>query len=398
MDAFAKKVDMWICFCKKVDMLWYNVDMYAKDRIYQILEENEGEEFSTLDIADEEGTGGRSYVSRVLNRLVREGKVQKIRRGKEIYYKVDRGRMGEDEAEDGGDKIVGGGEYGANDEGSGVGANVCLDEDVILRGLHEDEVWKMVKKRREFWMDVPERAENILYFGFTEMLNNAIDHSKSGIGHIRVERGDGVLRFVVRDRGVGVFRNVMTKRGLNTEVEAIQELVKGRVTTAPKWHSGEGIFWTSKVADYFALRSYGYALEVDNRVDDYAIRKLDKSVLGTEVRFEIGVGTKKSLQELFRSFAFDDRKWALDATVIPIKLYEEGEVWISRSQAKKIMVGLDKYKKIIFDFKGIEVVGQAFCDEIFRVWRREHPDIVLETRNMNEVVRGMVEGVRSELG
>ncbi len=27
--------------------------------------------------------------------------------------------------------------------------------------------------------------------------------------------------------------------------------------------------------------------------------------------------------------------------------------------------GLEKYQRVIFDFAGIEMVGQAFCDEVF---------------------------------
>lgn len=44
----------------------------------------------------------------------------------------------------------------------------------------------------------------------------------------------------------------------------------------------------------------------------------------------------------------------------------------------------------MFDFSGVEVVGQGFCDEVFRIFRREHPEIELEAVNMNESVAIMV--------
>ena len=73
-----------------------------------------------------------------------------------------------------------------------------------------------------------------------------------------------------------------------------------------------------------------------------------------------------------------------------------GDIWISRSQAKKVLSGLDKYKKIIFDFAGIEVIGQAFADEIFRVFNIHHPNIILEPINMSESVALMVSRAQND--
>ncbi|MBQ3433284.1 STAS-like domain-containing protein [Candidatus Saccharibacteria bacterium] len=133
-------------------------------------------------------------------------------------------------------------------------------------------------------------------------------------------------------------------------------------------------------------------------MDDYTIEKLeeDEYVLGTEVYFEIAIGSRKSLAELFREFSFDGKSTTLDTTVIPVELYQEGEVWISRSQAKKVLAGLDKFKKIVFDFKGIKMIGQGFADEIFRVFSIHHPEIELEAINMSESVKLMVRHAQND--
>ena len=55
-----------------------------------------------------------------------------------------------------------------------------------------------------------------------------------------------MLSFIVNDSGIGIFRNIMQKRNLKSELEAIQDLMKGKTTTMPESHSGEGIFFTSK--------------------------------------------------------------------------------------------------------------------------------------------------------
>jgi hypothetical protein len=64
---------------------------------------------------------------------------------------------------------------------------------------------------------------------------------------------------------------------------------------------------------------------------------------------------------------------------------------ISRSQAREVLLGLEKFNKIIFDFDKILEVGQAFADEIFRVFKNKYPDIQIQTEHMNQAVSFMVQ-------
>jgi hypothetical protein len=41
---------------------------------------------------------------------------------------------------------------------------------------------------------------------------------------------------------------------------------------------------------------------------------------------------------------------------------------ISRSQAKRLLARIELFKIVLFDFSGVETIGQAFADEIFRVF------------------------------
>ncbi len=63
---------------------------------------------------------------------------------------------------------------------------------------------------------------------------------------------------------------------------------------------------------------------------------------------------------------------------------------ISRSQARRIMSGLEKFKTIILDFSGVETVGQAFADDVFRVWKNRHAGVKIVPKNMNENVVFMI--------
>jgi hypothetical protein len=46
--------------------------------------------------------------------------------------------------------------------------------------------------------------------------------------------------------------------------------------------------------------------------------------------------------------------------------------------------------RVVFDFKDVPSIGQAFADEIFRVYAKKHPDIILLPANMDERVEYMV--------
>ena len=45
------------------------------------------------------------------------------------------------------------------------------------------------------------------------------------------------------------------------------------------------------------------------------------------------------------------------------------------------------------DFDKVSTIGQAFADEVFRVFKEKHPNIAIQPINMDEAVRFMVERV-----
>ncbi|MBU1862219.1 MAG: STAS-like domain-containing protein [Candidatus Omnitrophica bacterium] len=63
---------------------------------------------------------------------------------------------------------------------------------------------------------------------------------------------------------------------------------------------------------------------------------------------------------------------------------------MARSQARRILFGLDQFKCIVLDFKDVAGIGQGFADEIFRVFQNAHPDISFEVVNANESVQFMI--------
>lgn len=256
--------------------------------------------------------------------------------------------------------------------------------------LAEHEVLEDIEGRAQFGQSLDENVRSIFEYAFSEMLNNAIDHSQSKNIQIEVEKREDKLVFQINDFGIGVFKNIMQQRKLKSELEAIQDLLKGKTTTQPKAHSGEGIFFTSKVADVFSLESFGYKLTIDNLQDDIFLEESKPSKRGTKVIFQIACDSERHLNDIFREYQTDPEEHGFDKTEIQIRLYTMGTIHISRSQARRVLSGLEKFKTIVMDFDKVPNVGQAFADEIFRVFKIKHPDIQVIPINMNEAVKFMV--------
>ena len=68
---------------------------------------------------------------------------------------------------------------------------------------------------------------------------------------------------------------------------------------------------------------------------------------------------------------------------------------VSRSQAKRVLARVELFKTVVFDFKGVDYIGQAFSDEIFRVFANAHPDIKLLPIHANSEVKRMIARARS---
>jgi anti-sigma regulatory factor (Ser/Thr protein kinase) len=255
-----------------------------------------------------------------------------------------------------------------------------------IPGLEEHLVLEDVRRKLPLPIDRKNIIE-IFAYAFTELLNNAIEHSGSQKVHVVVERNHSMLTFEIRDYGVGIFNNIRNKLGLESYIDAVAALTKGKLTTAKEGHTGEGIFFTSKAADSLIIQSSDKKLIFNNILNDVFVRTI-KDFKGTKVRFNIKEDSSRELVNIFNEYAGID--YAFDKTKIQIKLFSGGRNYISRSEARRVMAGIDKFKTIILNFKDIETIGQGFADEVFRVWKIAHPEIEIKIENANDDVMFMI--------
>lgn len=311
----------------------------------------------------------RAYINRFLKEMRENGQVMLLGRANTTRYVLANKRVLEREKQ----KIT---------KFSVILENKNLSEDTVLNRLEQTSGV----------LSLPENAAHIVSYAFTEMLNNAIEHSGSAKISVSAKKDNAVVSFLVIDHGIGVFNNLMRKKNLTSELEAIQELLKGKQTTDAARHSGEGIFFTSKAADVFILEGGRKRLRVDNVLDDVFIEDI-APVKGTHVKFAVAVDTKKDLGKIFRQFTNDAFEFA--KTSVRVALFKLGAAFLSRSEARRIVSGLDKFKEIVLEFKGVKSIGQAFADEIFRVWQRNHLLALIKVVNANEEVEFMIKRAKA---
>jgi anti-sigma regulatory factor (Ser/Thr protein kinase) len=345
--------------------------MSKKEEILKIIQEKKGKTASS-EITKKLGVS-RQYVSIVIASLVMEGMVVKFGSTRNAFYVSSEYARKHPEV-----------------------LPSSFRKKYINKGLEEHAALMEIEEQFPLIAQLPENIRSIFTFAFSEMLNNAIEHSRSNTVSVSVTVKNGVLSFVVEDFGIGVFKNIMQTRRLRSETEAIQDLLKGKTTTMPKSHSGEGIFFTSKSADKFALHSFGYELVVAK--ENVSIQRPSRSKRGTTVTFEIKTTSKLHLNDVFKKYTnlTETSDYGFDKTEIRVKLFTLGGVHISRSQARRILSGLEKFKIIMLDFDQVPIVGQAFVDEIYRVFQRVHPDIRIQEENMSEGVAFMVRRAKNE--
>ena len=252
----------------------------------------------------------------------------------------------------------------------------------------EDEVWQTFIA--PVVSELPKNVIDICQYGFTEMFNNAVEHSEGNMVVVHLRLTYASIEIDVGDDGVGVFTKIKNGLELASEREAVLELTKGKVTTDPSSHTGEGIFFTSRMFDEFGILSGHLFFCHDAPGRDWFVDG-GKDVSGTFVKMEISLRSSKTTRKVFDKFTSDITSPAFDKTEIPVGLLcVEGQNVVSRSQARRLLAGMDKFKEVVLDFKGVKDIGQAFTDEVFRVFQNQNPSISIHIARANKRVKGMI--------
>jgi STAS-like domain of unknown function (DUF4325) len=241
---------------------------------------------------------------------------------------------------------------------------------------------------------MPENVMDIWRYGFTEMLNNAKDHSEGTMVTVGIAKTAIDTHMQITDNGVGIFKKIQKALNLPDQRYSVLELAKGKLTTDPEHHTGEGVFFSSRMFDQFAIGSdqtyFGH--KFGDETDWIFVSEFSG---GTSVFMDLSNHTHRTEKEIFDKYTSDD-EFGFNKTVVPVNLAQYGnDKLISRSQAKRVVARLELFKVILFDFTGVPTIGQAFADEIFRVFANEYPRLEIHPIHANSEVMRMIDRVRT---
>lgn len=263
--------------------------------------------------------------------------------------------------------------------------------------LEEDRIYSA--EIQELLADYSDNVRQIWNYAFTEMMNNAIEHSQATKIEILISQNELNTTIMIIDNGIGIFEKIRAYYEYTDIETAILELFKGKLTTDSARHSGEGIFFTSRAIDIFLAISSGKVFTHTN-YRDY-IEDLNKTTelksyekkKGTIIFMKMSNVSSKNLKEVFDMFSNQDDGFT--KTQVPINQICENGYPVSRSQARRLSWRFEEFKEIVLDFKEVQDIGQGFAHELFVVFQNNHPEIELKAVNCSRQIDIMINHVKA---
>lgn len=263
--------------------------------------------------------------------------------------------------------------------------------------LGEDHVYsQFISQHIQFKKNV----NSIWNYAFTEMMNNAIEHSEAESILVGIFQNYLETQILIKDNGIGIFKNIQRfmKENKNETIslqECVSLLFAGKFTTAQQYHTGEGIFFTSHIMDEFVIYSDDNFFTRNNfsssQIEDSNLHNFMNMDKGTVVKMTLNNDSKKVLSEVFNIFAPVDEGFV--KTTIPIAHMFSGGNPVSRSEARRLLGSISVFTDINLDFSGVEEIGQGFAHELFVLGKQKYPHINLKTTNTCKIVENMIKRV-----
>jgi anti-sigma regulatory factor (Ser/Thr protein kinase) len=261
-----------------------------------------------------------------------------------------------------------------------------------LDGLQEDLPWA-----RDFapYFALPPEVARIAQHAFTELLNNAIDHSGGTQVTVSMRQTALHLQLLVSDDGCGVFHRIETAFDIADPTLAMLELSKGKLTSQPDRHTGRGLFFTSRLADMFDLHANATAFQFRGLGRRAWFKGKPIARQGTSIYMAIALETTRTLDSVLKAHSLDGAGYGFERTVVPLQLLLGAATGLeSRAQAKRVATRLHSFRRAEVDFTGIADIGHGFADELFRVQINAHPGLEIVPVGMAPRVAALVDSVR----
>ncbi|MDM4766731.1 DUF4325 domain-containing protein [Pelomonas sp. SE-A7] len=261
-----------------------------------------------------------------------------------------------------------------------------------LYGLQEDLPWQ-----RDFapHFALPKHVEQMVRHAFTELVNNAADHSGGSSVTVSLRQTPTHAQLLVSDDGCGVFDKICTTFDIPDAQHAMLELSKGRLTSQPEQHTGRGLFFSSQLADVFDIHANGTAFQRRAWESTGWTKGRPLPRQGSSIYMAISLETTRTLDQVMEAWSLAGDGIEFDRTKVSLRLLAgEGQALDSRAQARRVVARLPTFRKVEIDFGGVGEVGHGFVDELFRVFARAHPEVELVAVGATPRIQALVESAR----
>ena len=239
--------------------------------------------------------------------------------------------------------------------------------------------------------ELPFGVQKIWRYAITAMLNNAMEHARASAIVVVVNRSRLSTIVGVLDNGVGIFRRIQQQQReetgeVITTAEAASLLYSGGYTSLPEAHAGQGIFFTSRLMDHFAIRSDMelFTLSGEDAEEEGGTERFR----GTAVQMALANDTTRDLGEIMARYI--DPEEGFVRTEIPVARFFCGGYPVSRSEARRLGDILEGFAVAELDFSDVEEIGPDFAHELFSVIARQSADLYLKVINANERVAAAI--------
>jgi anti-sigma regulatory factor (Ser/Thr protein kinase) len=261
-----------------------------------------------------------------------------------------------------------------------------------IEGLLEDQPW-----RRDFapCFELNAEVRRIAQHAFTELVNNAIDHSGGTTVTVSMRQTPAHLQLLVSDDGCGLFARIAEHFDIGDPNLAMFELAKGKLTSQPQRHSGHGLYFTSQLADVFDLRANaaGFQSRAWSAMRWHASEPGAALAArpGTSIFFALALDTSRTLDGVLRAASLDGQGYGFERTRAPLHLIAGRDATLaSRADAKRATARLERFAHTELDFTGVEDIGHGFADELMRVLPSQRPTLNLLPAAASERVASML--------
>lgn len=262
-----------------------------------------------------------------------------------------------------------------------------------LHGLQEDLPWQ-----RDFApnFDLPKPVARMIQHGFTELVNNAVDHSGGTSVTVSLRQTPSHAQLLVSDDGCGVFNKICEAFDIADAQHAMLELAKGRLTSQPAMHTGRGLFFSSQLADVFDIHANGTAFQRRAWESKGWQRGRPLPRQGSSIYMSIALDTTRTLDQVMEAWSTDGSGIEFDQTTINLSLLAgPGQPLDSRAQARRVAARLPTFKRAEVSFAGVEDVGHGFADELFRVFARAHPEVELVPTHTTPRIAALIKSAQN---